>query len=66
MPSNVIGHELRDEIMLWSHPGWWRNESAMPAGTNGASSNSGRNSFSTNGSESPISTEESGISDGEG
>ena len=32
--------------------------SAMPAGANGASSNSGRNSFSTNRSESPISTEE--------
>ena len=39
--------------------------SAMPAGANGASSYSGRNSFSTNRSESLISTEESGISAGE-
>jgi len=52
MPSNVIGHERRDEMIAVG------NESAMPAGANRASSNSGRGSFGTNGSESPTSTEE--------
>jgi hypothetical protein len=45
MPSNVIGHERRDEIIER------RNECAMPAGTDRASSNSDRNSLSTNRSE---------------
>jgi hypothetical protein len=32
MPSNVIGHELRDEIIaVASYPGWWwRSENAIP------------------------------------
>jgi hypothetical protein len=33
MPTNVIGHELRAEIIVdVSYPGWYRNESAIPAG----------------------------------
>jgi hypothetical protein len=43
---NVTDQELRKTLS-------WRHESAMPAGAHGASSNSGRNSFSTNGSGSP-------------
>jgi hypothetical protein len=67
MPSNVIGHELRAEIIVdVSYPGWYRNESAMPAGAHGASRNSGRNSSRRTDSESPISSGESAIRAGEG
>src|SRR4029079_15106764 len=49
MPRKVIGYELRDEIIAVVVP--W----AMPAGTDGASSNSGCTFFWTNLSESRIS-----------
>src|SRR5262245_54481976 len=63
MPSNVIGHELRDEMIAVVVLRLVALVTARcPAGTNGVSSNSGRNSFSTNRSELPISTE-AGASD---
>src|SRR4051812_6385308 len=31
MPSNVIGHELRDEMIAVVVRGWWRNESSRRA-----------------------------------